>query len=128
MDLPVDKRSLYELEIAALRAIASDYAEIEPQLLELFESCAVTNYENTGGGFFTALISNTVAFMPCKLRSPIGDAWFDIEGMKIGICCLIFFTDGYPTLLEGYSVAGERTSKIDFGSVKFKLRSEPLTE
>ena len=110
-----------------MRAIADEYVEAEPRLPELFQSCTVTNSENTGGGFFTALAADTAAFAPVDLRSPIGDAWFDIEGMQVGICCLVFFTDGYPTLLEGYAPAGEDTSKINFGAVKFAVRSEPPT-
>jgi hypothetical protein len=128
MDLPVDVRPLYDLEIAALNAIASDYGNVEPQLSGLFRSCTVTNYENTGSGFFAGLASNSSGFAPLKLRSPLGDACFKIEGMRVGICCLVFLTDGYPTLLECYSPAGERTSKIDFGTAKFEFRSELPTE
>jgi hypothetical protein len=123
MDLPIDKRQLHELEVAALDVIADEHAETEPQLAALFQTCTVTNSENTGGGFFTALASDKAAFAPVALQSPTGDAWFDIDGMQHGICCLVFFIDGYPTLLEGYAVGGEDTSKIEFGSVKFKLRS-----
>jgi hypothetical protein len=123
MNLPVDKRRLHDLEIAALREIADEHAEAAPQLRALFQTCTVTNSENTGAGFFTALAADTIAFAPVALRSPIGDPWFDIDGMEHGICCLVFFTGGYPTLLEAYAVAGEDTSEIAFGSVKFKLRS-----
>jgi hypothetical protein len=127
MQLPVDKRKLHDLETAALRAIAHDCIDVAPQLLDLFKSCTVTHSEKTGSGFFTALTLDTAAFSPVSLRSPIGDAWLDIDGMQVGICCLVFFTEGYPTLLEGYAVAGEDTSEIDFGSVRFRVRSEPPT-
>jgi hypothetical protein len=62
-----------------------------------------------------------------SLHSPLGDAWVKVEGLRYGICCLLFLSDGYPTLLEGYSVAGEDTSQINFNLVKFALRREPPT-
>ncbi len=62
---------------------------------------------------------------PSGVRSPLGDAWIRVKGMKFGICCLVFLTEGYPTLLEGYSLGAEDTSIIDFGSVAFSVRDGP---
>jgi len=119
--------SLNEMETAALRIIAGNYPEFEAEISRVFESCVVTKRENTGGGFFTTLALGSQAVTPIGLRSPMGDAWFSIKGMRYGICCLVFLTDGYPTLLEGYAVGSDNTSAIDFVTVAFKTRSGPPT-
>jgi hypothetical protein len=87
----------------------------------------VTQRENTGGGFFTSLALQGENHSPVSLRSPLGDAWVKVEGLRYGICCLLLLTNGYPTLLEGYSVGGEDTSQINFNLVKFVLRRGPPT-
>jgi hypothetical protein len=127
MDLPAIKRVLNGLEETALRAIASEYVEVEPQLLAILRSCTVTGYENTGSGFFANLELDRDRFKPINLHSPLSEAFLRIDGMEYGIGCLIFLTDGYPALLEGYSLAGEDTSAIDFGAVGFSVRSGPPT-
>lgn len=119
--------SLSDLEIAALRCIATCYPDLEPEIGAAFRSCIATKRQNTGGGFFTDLAVQSRICLPDGLRSPLGDAWISIKGMRFGICCLVFLTDGYPTLLEGYSVGGEDTSKIDFGSCAFEMRDAPPT-
>ena len=116
---------LNQLEVAAVRSIASNYPGFESGLVRILEACVVTKRENTGGGFFTTLASQTAEFSPIGLHSPLGDAWISIKGMRFGICCLVFLTEGYPTLLEGYAVGAEDTSRFDFGAVAFRVRSGP---
>jgi hypothetical protein len=119
--------TLNDVETAALHAIAANYPDFEPQIASMFESCVVTKRENTGGGFFTTLALQTQVFSPIGLRSPLGDGWLSIKGLRFGICCLVFLTEGFPTLLEGYAVGPEDTSEIDFGTVAFKVRDAPPT-
>jgi hypothetical protein len=85
---------LNDLEITALQSIASNYPDFEPEIGHIFQSCVVTKRENTGGGFFTSLAPQTQAFAPIRLRSPLGDAWISIKGLRYGICCLVFLTEG----------------------------------
>jgi hypothetical protein len=116
-----------DLEIAALQRIAEEHPEATPTLMRWIRSCSVSRRENTGGGFFITLALQGENHSALSLHSPLGDAWVKVEGLRYGICCLLFLTDGYPTLLEGYSVAGEDTSQINFNLVKFALRRGPPT-
>jgi hypothetical protein len=115
------------LEVAALQSIAAVYPASEFQLARLFEACAAIKRTNTVRGFLTELILQRRAFAPIKFRSPLGEAWISVKGLRFGICCLVFLTEGYPTLLEGYAVGAEDTSTIDFNSVAFGVRSAPPT-
>ena len=119
--------NLSELEWAALQCVAANYPDLEPDVGAVFRSCTAAKRQNTGGGFFTDLVTTSSICLPSELRSPMGDAWLSIKVMRFGICCLVFLTSGRPTLLEGYSVGGEDTSGIDFGSVVFKVRDAPPT-
>ena len=114
-----------DLEIAALQRIAEEHPGATLTLMRWIRSCSVSRRENTGGGFFTSLALQGESHSALSLRSPLGDAWVQVEGLRYGICCLLFLTDGYPTLLEGYSVAGEDTSQINFNLAKFALRPGP---
>jgi hypothetical protein len=116
---------LYDIEAAALREIAVQHPEVEVQLTGLFASCIATKRENTGLGFFTTLSPDAEKYLPINMRSPIGDAWVSIEGINYGMCCIVFLSDGYPSLLEGFTLAGEDTSQIDFGDVQFTVGSFP---
>jgi hypothetical protein len=72
---------LNDLETAALRSIAANHPESEPEIARIFESCVVTKRENTGGGFFTTLASQTQTFGSIGIRSTLGDAWISIKGL-----------------------------------------------
>lgn len=115
------------LESAALNRIADDYPEHKTDLITAFSSCSVVKRENTGKGFFTDLEIKGQIEMPDGIRTPLGDAWLSIDGMKVGICCLLHLKKGIPTILEGYSPAGEDTSGIDFNKIGFKVESGPPT-
>lgn len=121
-------RNLSDLETAALERIAAIYPDLEPDIGRSFRSCLAMTRQNTGGGFFTDLTSASCILLQNRVRSPLGDAWIAIKGMRFGICCLVFLTEGYPALLEGYSVGGEDTSNIDFGSCEFAVREGPPTD
>jgi hypothetical protein len=100
------------LEWAALNHIANQYPDHKNGLITAFSSCSVVKRENTGMGFYTDFEVNGQAEMPDGMRTPLGDAWLSIDGMKVGVCCLVHLKKGIPAILEGYSPAGENTSGI----------------
>jgi hypothetical protein len=82
-----------------------------------------------GVGFFTGLAADSDKFPPIGLRSPLGhNVWISVEGLQHGIGFLVWLTDGYPTQLEGFTVADDDTSKIDFGAVHFTVRDAQPTK
>ena len=119
--------SLNNLEITVLEQIADQYPDARMELRDLFRSCGVSKRENTGAGFFTTLVMQAEGHPPLRLRSPLGDVFVAIDGLRYGIGCLVFLKHGYPCLLEGYALAAEGTSNIDFGTVDFTVRLEPPT-
>ena len=97
----------------------------ETELARVLGSVAVGGRENTGAGFYTDLVPDRERYLPIGFQSPLGDAFAYIDGLEHGIGFLVFLTDGYPTLLEGYSLVGEDTSKIDFGTANFTIGWAP---
>ncbi|HLY46646.1 MAG TPA: hypothetical protein VKQ73_13780, partial [Stellaceae bacterium] len=108
-----------------LRQIAGQYPEAEPALLDLFGSCGVAKRENTGHGFFTDLMPDRTKHSPLSLRSPLGDAFANVEGMVYPLGLLVFLKEGYPVLLEGYAAGGDDTFPIDFSKVTFTVGDFP---
>ena len=113
---------LNDLELAALQCIAAQYPHVDTAALN---ACVATKRENTGAGFFTSLTVEAGKFKPIDAPSPLGDVWIKIDGMQYGIGCLLFLTDGLPSLLEGYSFGDEGTSEVDFGAVTFSVSADP---
>jgi hypothetical protein len=115
------------LESAALHRIANDYSEHAAILIEIFNRCTVIKRLNTGGGFYSDISIDGLDQLPDGFPTVFGDAWLSIEGMKVGICCLIHLTTKIPPTFEGYSLAGENTSDIDFDKVRFRVEVGPPT-
>ncbi len=115
------------LESAALDRIADEYPDHKTDLIRAFGSCCVVKRQNTGKGFYTDLEVNGQIKLPDGIRRTFGDAWLSIDGMKVGICCLLHFKEGAPATLEGYSPAGEDTSNIDFNVIGFSVENGPPT-
>ncbi len=96
-------------------------------LSEQLQSVTVEKRENTGGGFFTTISVSSLA--PAAIvPSPLGlKVYANIDGMEHGLGMLLFFEQGRMSLLEGYSVGGENTSAIEFGTVAFAINDSPAT-
>ena len=114
---------LSDFERAALTAIAAEYPEREAELNGIFQQCGATERRNTGKGFFTEL--KCPVTLPRGFNSPLGNARFNLACLLHPFECLLFHTNGFPALLEGYAMGGEDTSGIDFLSVKFS-RQPPV--
>jgi hypothetical protein len=112
--------ALFDIERAALDAIADASSKDFPRLREVLGRVAVTKRENTGAGFFADLsVEDDVAPL-VDVASPIGDLLVRVDGLQHALCLLLFFhKNGFPYLLEAYSVGGDDTSDIDFSSARF---------
>ena len=109
-------------EMSALAEFADIYDEQVSGLAAQLEAVQFVKRTNTGKGFFTDLaVDRSIA--PVRCQSPIGGLTARPGGMVEGIDLLLFLKDGYVSLLEGFSVAGEDTSSMDFAS----LPSLPIT-
>ena len=108
------------LEREALTELARAWSSSYPGLTEQVAAAECANRTNTGSGFFTKLAVRKSGVRPLVGRSPINDHYVSVDGLKKGpIGLLLFFEDGYLNLLEGYSVAGDDTSRIDFTTAVF---------
>jgi hypothetical protein len=116
---------LTELERAAIEAILAEKPDHSGALSEQLQSVTVEKRENTGAGFFTMISVSSLA--PAAIvSSPLGLKVFaSVDGMEYGLGMLIFFEHGRMSLLEGYSVGGEDTSGIEFGTVAFAIKDGP---
>ena len=117
--------ALTSLEAAAIRAIMDEASEWSDTLARQLQLVQVLSRENTGGGFFTDLR------VPEDAPGIHGPSYFGqnvhaaIRGLSHGIGLILFLRDGRMDLLEGYAVAGEDTSPIDFEHVDFRITDEP---
>lgn len=109
------------LEQAALAAIIAESDGHNHALTNLLVNAVVSDRQNSGGGFFTTILS-------CYDAPPlIGERHFgnrisaDIDGMEYGIGLILHLEMGRPHLLEGYSQGGEDTHGLDFTRVGFRI-------
>jgi hypothetical protein len=107
------------LEREALTVLAKAWSTEYPGLTEQIEVVECARRTNTGGGFFTELTVKRSDVPPLSGHSPINNHYVRVDGMSGPIGLILFFADGYLNLLEGYSVAGDDTSRIDFTAVAF---------
>jgi hypothetical protein len=107
------------LEREALTALAKAWSTAYPGLTEQIKVVECARRTNTGGGFFTELTVKRSGVSPLSGRSPINDHYVRVDGMSGPIGLILFFEDGYLNLLEGYAVAGDDTSRIDFTTARF---------
>jgi hypothetical protein len=119
--------SLTPLEAAVLREHcnqlpAQDAAALQTQI----ETVSVLRRENTGAGFFTYLSTRHTETAlqiktdtrECHIVAKIGD-------IEDALGFILWMRDGHVHCLEGYTLALESTSKIDFSVLDFELRSTP---
>ncbi len=107
---------------AILDEVVSDRAAVERQLAD----AKVISRTNTSGGFFVDLeVSSTLERVDWQIGTLGDNLWIAIDGLEYGLGAILHFEQGGANLLEGYSVGGEDTSRIDFTAVRFALISNP---
>ncbi|GAB5486520.1 MAG: hypothetical protein Pars2KO_00900 [Parasphingorhabdus sp.] len=116
---------LTKFERHALCAIFSETPEFASVLGQQLENASVVNRENTGGGFYT-----TVS-IPIEIPSIKGprllseETYAQVEGLEHGIGFVLFLENGYLHILEGYALAPEDTSSLDFSDLNFTILNSP---
>ena len=113
-------RELWPIERAALELACRANPAFAASLSEQIEKCRVTNFRNTGAGFFSDLEVKTSTKVSSDERA-IDCAVADIEGTKDALGIIAFFEDGRLSLLEGYSMEMQSTIGTDFENVQFEL-------
>ena len=113
-------RSLWPIERAVLDAAAHDYQASSDGLREQMAVAQVTQFENTGAGFFS-----TVAVSPEAPRitdkSPLDAATGSVAGIEHGMGFLVFLENGHVALIEGYTY-DDSTVSLDFETVAFDVK------
>ena len=113
-------RKLWALEQAVLEAAAHDYQASADALREQIATAQVTDFENTGVGFFS-----TVKVPPEAPRltdqSPLDAATGSVASIPHGMGFLVFLKDGHISVIEGYTYDGS-TVNLDFETVAFDVK------
>lgn len=103
-----------------LEAAAHDYQASADGLRAQIASAQVTNFENTGVGFFS-----TVKVSPEAPRlidqSPLDAATGSVASIPNGMGFLVFVEDGHVCTIEGYTYDGS-TVGLDFETVPFDVK------
>jgi len=114
-------RSLWPIERAALEAAAHDYQTLADVVREQIAAAQVSDFENTGAGFFSTLkVSPEAPRLPDK--SPLDAATGAVGNIEHGMGFLLFVENGYVSLIEGYVYGDVSTVRIDFETVNFDLK------
>lgn len=118
--------ALTPLERTALDAILDEVVIGRAAIKHQLDHAEVLSRENTGGGFFTALVvPDSLESLDGKVEPLGGGVWLGIDGFEHGLGVILHFEDGRANLLEGYAVGGDDTSATDFTNVGFALIKEP---
>jgi hypothetical protein len=87
-------------------------------------ACRVVERERTGVGFFTKLGVDRSQVVPLDARSArLGDVLAEIEGLQRGAGFLLWITEGYIDLLEGYSY--DESWPVEINSFSLSHVEEP---
>ena len=106
------------LERAVLDTYGGFYGSEEPRLALQIANARPTSRENSGAGFFTEVAVDRTGAEKIIAWGPLGQHYMQIDGLEHGLGLLLFFSEGYLSLIEGYSQAGEDTNAIDFSSIE----------
>ena len=100
-----DKRLLNPFEREVMEKLLDGNHPVLAALRSQLGFCEVSNREFTGHGFFTNLrVERSVEPAPVpRSRIQVRDVGGKIEGLKYGAGFVLFVTDGYLDLLEGFS-------------------------
>ena len=103
-----------------LEAAAHDYQTSADALRVQIATAQVTNFENTGTGFFS-----TVKVSPETPRlteqSPLDAATGSVASIPQGMGFLVFLEDGHISSIEGYTYDGS-TVDLHFETVAFDVK------
>jgi hypothetical protein len=114
-------RSLWPIERAVLEAAAHDYQAAADGLREQLAAAQITDFENTGAGFFSSVnVSEDAPRLTEK--SPLDAATASVGSIEHGMGFLVFLEDGYVSLIEGYTYGDVSTVGVDFSSVDFDMK------
>lgn len=114
-------RDLWPIERAVLEAAAHDYNASADRLRQQIAAAQVTNFRNTGEGFFsTVRVSPRTPALADK--SPLDAATGSVGTLEHGMGFLVFLEDGYVSLIEGYTWGIESTVGVDFETVNFDIK------
>ena len=115
-------RPLWPIERAALEATAQDYPALAETLRQQADEARVTQFANSGAGFFSTISVSADAPLllgHTRLEGAVGT----LEGLQHGMAFVAFFEDGRLSVIEGYSQGGGATADIDFAVVPFEVRA-----
>ena len=121
-------RPLWPIERAVLEATAHDYPGLADDIRRQAEAAQVTEFENSGAGFFsTVTVAPDAPLLPDK--SPLDGAYGSVEGIEHGIGFVVFLEGGRLSLIEGYCHGDVSTVGFDFEVAEFDVKpwSAPQT-
>jgi len=107
-----------KLERATLETYGAIYGAEEPRLAAQLAAARPASRENSGAGFFTEVTVDRTACEKIITWGPLGRHYMHISGLDHGLGLLLFFNEGYLSLIEGYAQGGEDTNDIEFSSVE----------
>ncbi len=81
----------------------------------------MTNFENTGAGFFSTVVVPPNAGLIAD-RSPLDGAYGAVDGVDFDMGFVVFLENGRVSLIEGYSHGATPTADINFAQVAFDLK------
>lgn len=113
-------RGLWPIERAILEAAVCDYPASAAGLRDQMATAQVTNFENTGVGFFSTVKVSPEAPRLTE-RSPLDAATGSVGSISRGMGFLVFLEGGYVSLIEGYTYDGS-TVGLDFETVAFDVK------
>ena len=114
-------RPLWPIERAVLEATAHDYPAFADNIRRQAETAQVTEFENSGAGFFsTVSVTPDAPLLPDKL--PLDGAYGSVEGIEHGMGFVVFLEGGRLSLIEGYCHGNVSTGGVDFSAVKFDVK------
>jgi hypothetical protein len=114
-----------KLEEAALHAIFAETPELVPMLEQQLERASVIRRENTGGGFFTTIVTAEDSVQVNASRVLGNETYARVEGLSYGLGFVLFMENGRLHLLEGYELGGESTAWLDLEECAFVISKEP---
>mgnify|MGYP000114844528 CR=1 FL=1 len=114
-------RALWPIERAVLEAAAHDYQAAADGLRQQLAAAQVTDFENTGAGFFSTVRVSPAAPRVAE-KSPLDAATASVGSIEHGMGFLVFIENGYVSLIEGYTYGDVSTVGVDFASVNFDMK------
>ena len=104
-----------------LEATARDYPACAEALQQQAAKATVTEFENTGAGFFSTLSVDDDAPRLAP-ASPLDGAFGSVNGVEDAMGFVVFLKGGKLSLIEGYCQSLQSTVGIDFEEVTFDLQ------